>query len=116
MTRYAIPVASSEGLDSRVNDHFAMSEDFLILEAEGDRILSFRAIHNGQADEKKAADLVADLGVEVVLCGRIGSCMLRIFQDRGVAIFSGAEGTAKEAFESFKAGKLTEVRPNPYLI
>jgi len=116
MTRYAVPIASFEGLKSRVNDHFAMSEDFVILEAEGDKILDVRSIHNEQADEKKAADFLIDNGVEVVLCGRIGTCMMRILQDQGVAIYSGAEGTVREAFKDHRAGKLTEVRPNPYQI
>lgn len=117
MTRLAIPIGSPEGLTSKVNDHFAMSEYFAILEAENGVIISVDVLHfNAEKDEKKAASLLADDNVEVVLAGRIGSCMMRIFQDRGVRMFSGAEGTAKEAFESYLQGTLKEVLPNPYLL
>jgi predicted Fe-Mo cluster-binding NifX family protein len=117
MTRLAIPISSSEGLSSKVNDHFAMSEYFAILEADNDRITSVDVLHSAsEKDEKKAADLLADKGVEVVLAGRIGSCMMSILRDRGVKMFSGAEGTAKDAFESYLDGTLKEVRPNPYLL
>jgi predicted Fe-Mo cluster-binding NifX family protein len=42
--------------------------------------------------------------------------MTRIFMDKGVRLFSGAEGTIREAYKDYRAGKLTEVRPNPYQI
>ncbi|WP_174591022.1 NifB/NifX family molybdenum-iron cluster-binding protein [Methanocella conradii] len=114
MTRLAVPLSSLEGPGSTVNDHFAMSEDFAILEAEGDRIVSIEFAHNEKANDTKAAEFVADKGVEVVLAGRIGSCMARIFHDRGIKIFCGAEGTVEEAFKQYVAGRLMEVSPNPY--
>jgi predicted Fe-Mo cluster-binding NifX family protein len=40
--------------------------------------------------------------------------MIRVFMDRGIPMFSGAEGTVAQAFKDYKAGKLAEVRPNPY--
>jgi predicted Fe-Mo cluster-binding NifX family protein len=116
MAKIAIPVVSPEGLSSKVNDHFAMSECFAILEVKGGRIVSAEVIRNMQKDEVKAAEFLVEQGAEVVLAGRIGSCMTRIFMDRGVRVFSGAEGTVKEAFKDYKAGKLTEVRPSPYQI
>lgn len=117
MTRLAIPISSSEGLLSKVNDHFAMSEYFAILEADDGKVVSIDVLHStSDKDEKKAANLLADNGVEVVLAGRIGSCMMSKLRDRGVRMFSGAEGTAKDAFEKYLDGTLMEVRPNPYLL
>ena len=116
MTRIAVPVVSPEGLASKVNDHFAMSECFAILDVKGGRVTASKVVRNRQKDEKKAAEFIAGQGAGIVLAGRIGSCMTRIFMDRGVRIFSGAEGTVQDAFEDYKAGKLTEVRPNPYRI
>lgn len=116
MTRFGVPVTSPKGLSSKVNDHFAMSECFAILEVKGGRIASAEVVRNTQKEEKKAAEFLVEHGVEVVLTGRIGSCMTRIFMDKGVKMFSGAEGTVKEAFKDYMAGKLTEVQPNPYQI
>ncbi len=116
MARLGVPVTAPEGLSSKVNDHFAMSECFALLEAEGSRIASVEVVRNTLKDEKKAAEFLVEKGVGVVLAGRIGSCMTRIFMDNGVKIFSGAGGTVEEAFKDYKAGKLTEVRPNPYQI
>ena len=116
MTRIAVPVASPEGLMSKVNDHFAMSECFAILEVKKGRIASAEVIRNTQKDEVKAAEFLAEHGAEVVLAGRIGSCMTRILMDKKVKVFCGAEGTVVDAFKNYKAGKLREVQPNPYQI
>jgi predicted Fe-Mo cluster-binding NifX family protein len=112
MTRLAVPVSSPGG--HMVSDHFAMSENFAILQAEGDRIISMEFAHNDEVDDKKAAEFVADKGVEVVLAGRIGACMTRILHERGIKIFSGAEGTVEEAYRQYAEGRLMEVSPNPY--
>jgi predicted Fe-Mo cluster-binding NifX family protein len=115
-TRYAVPVKSKDGLLSEVNDHFAMSEHFAILEVKKNRIISVRFVHNRQDAEKQksAAQFLVDTGVMVVLTGRIGSCMIRIFMDRGIKIYSGAAGTVEDAFNSYVEGELPEVRPSPY--
>ncbi len=116
MTRIAVPISSPEGLSSKVNDHFAMSECFAILEVKKGRIASVEVVRNQRKDVVKAAEFLIEQGAEVVLTGRIGSCMTRIFVDKGVRMFSGAEGTVKDAFKDYRAGKLTEVKPNPYQI
>ncbi|MCD1295043.1 hypothetical protein CUJ83_08540 [Methanocella sp. CWC-04] len=112
MTRYAIPITSPEGLSSPVKEHFAKSEYFVILEAEEDKIVSVDVLHNvpSEEGEKKAADFLADNGVNVVLAGSIGPCMKSILHDRGVKVFMGAEGTAEDAFKDHMAGKLMEVQ------
>jgi predicted Fe-Mo cluster-binding NifX family protein len=114
MIRFVVPVVSPEGLGSKVSEHFARSEYFAILVADDDRLVSAEVVHCAPEDDKKKAELLANRGVDVVLAGRIGSCMIRVFMDRGIPMFSGAEGTVAQAFKDYKAGKLAEVRPNPY--
>lgn len=117
MIRYALPIRSFEGTLSEMYDHFSKSEYFAIIDAEGDRITSINVIHNEPAmqNQKKAADILADSGVNIVLTGVIGPCMISIFKNKGVRIFMGAEGTITDAFEDYLAGKLKEVDMSRYL-
>ena len=116
MTRCAVPVKSAVGLSSEVYDHFAMSEYFAILEIRKKRIVSVDFVHYQAAGEGRndPAEVLADAGVGVVLAGRIGSCMIRLFMGKNIKIYSGAEGTVENAFRQYVAGELTEVRPSPY--
>jgi len=115
MTRIAVPVVRPEDLASTVNDHFAKSEYFAILDDLTDKPAIVEFIP-GAGSEKASAEKIVAAGVDVVLAGRIGSCMIRIFMDKGIKMFSGAEGTLLQSWKDYKAGKLEEVRPNPYQI
>ncbi len=117
MTRIVVPVVSPEGLSSQVNDHFARSEYFAVVDLEKGKAVSIEFIHAAPEEgEKKAAELVAGTGAQVVLAGRIGSCMIRVFESHNMKMFSGAEGTLGEALKAYRKGSLAEVRSNPYQI
>lgn len=112
MTKFAIPLESDRGMASEVNEHFGMTEYFLILEADGDKITSTSTLQDNPSaeDHKPPAEFLADNGVQIVLTGGIGPHMIQILLDRGVRIFKGAVGIAEDAWEDYKAGMLTEVR------
>ncbi len=116
MTRIAIPVASDEGLSSKVNDHFSMSDHYAILDVESGKIIAVKVIRNPLAGQKNAAELLVRNRVNVVLAGRVGSCAIKILLDSGVRLFSDAEGTVKDAFEDYKAGKLREILTAGYTL
>jgi predicted Fe-Mo cluster-binding NifX family protein len=114
MALFAVPVESAAGLKSKVSEHFARSEYFALVFVEKGSIISAEVSRCVPEDDKKKAEWLIGKGVEVVLAGRIGACMTRILMDGGVIIFSGAEGTIKEAFKAYDSGALAEVRPGPY--
>jgi len=100
-----------EGLASEVNDHFGMSEYFLLLDAEEGRIVSTEVLEDSPTikERKTPAEIMADHGVKVVLAGGIGPHMIAELAGHGIRIFRGAAGTAGQAFEDYMAGMLSEV-------
>lgn len=116
MTLVAVPVASDEGLSSKVNDHFSMSNHYAILDVESGKIATVKIISNPMAGQKNAAELLVKNRVNVVLAGRIGSCAIKILLDSGARLFSDAEGTVEEAFEDYLAGKLREILTAGYTL
>jgi predicted Fe-Mo cluster-binding NifX family protein len=116
MIRLAVPVRSPDGLSSKVFEHFGKSDDFAIIDMESDSIKSFGFLNNpSRESQKKAADFLADHGVNIVIAGSIGPCMIKILLDRGVKLFMNAEGTVNDAIEDFKAGKLKEIDSSKYI-
>jgi predicted Fe-Mo cluster-binding NifX family protein len=114
VTLFAVPVVSPEGLKSKVSEHFARSEYFALVLVEKGKIRSAEVSRCVPEDDKKKAEWLVGKGVEVVLAGRIGACMTRILTDGGLRIYSGAEGTIKEALKEYGLGSLAEVHLNPY--
>jgi predicted Fe-Mo cluster-binding NifX family protein len=112
MTKFAVPIIADNGMASEVNEHFGMSEFFLVLEVDGDKIASTSTLQDNPSIEghKPPAEFLADNDVQIVLAGGIGPHMIQILLDRGLRIFKGAAGTVEDAWEDYKAGMLTEVR------
>jgi predicted Fe-Mo cluster-binding NifX family protein len=110
--RAGIPVTSTNGLSSEVNEHFGMSEYFVLLDVDGDKIQKVDVVENNPdvKEPKTPADLLAEHEVNIVLAGGIGPHMIKELLDKGIRIFRGAAGTTEQAFEDYKAGMLTEVR------
>jgi predicted Fe-Mo cluster-binding NifX family protein len=109
MTLIAVPVVSDEGLMSKLNDHFSMSDHYAILDVKNDKIAAVKVIRNTLSGQKNAAELLVKKRVNVVIAGVIGSCAIKILLDGGVSIFSDAGGTVEDAFENYRAGKLREI-------
>ncbi|CAJ35122.1 NifB/NifX family molybdenum-iron cluster-binding protein [Methanocella arvoryzae] len=117
MTRCALPVDDYAGLTSMVFEHFGRTGTFAIVDADEGRINSVSVITNEQtygSTDKNLPDFLADHGVEIVLAGMMGTCMSTPLIDRGIRVFTGAEGTVREAYEKYMAGELAEVQKSRY--
>ena len=113
MIRFALPVQTFEGLSSKVFEHFGQSESFAIVEIDGDQILSVNVIHIGpspDSNEIKPAEFFADHSVNIILTGNIGPCHTNTLLDRGIRLYSGANGTVKEALGKYYSDRLKEVK------
>lgn len=118
MARIAIPARSTDGTSSEVFEHFGRCESFTVLDVDDERIISVSVIQNAASgqDQKKPAAFLIDNKVDIVLAGMIGPCEYSVLLDNGVRVFKGAEGTVKDAYESYKAGKLAEVQKPRYCL
>ncbi|WP_424357140.1 NifB/NifX family molybdenum-iron cluster-binding protein [Methanocella sp. MCL-LM] len=117
MTLFALPVDNYTGLTSTVFEHFGRTGTFAIVDAAEGRIASVTTVSNEQtygSTDKNLPDFLAHHGVEIVLAGMMGTCMSTPLLDRGVRVFTGAQGTVKDTVEKYFAGELTEVWKSRY--
>ena len=56
----------------------------------------------------QSAQLVASKGAFIVLTGHVGPNSFKTLRAAGVAIFTGADGTVKDAVAAYEAGKLVQ--------
>ncbi|MBN2288409.1 MAG: NifB/NifX family molybdenum-iron cluster-binding protein [Candidatus Glassbacteria bacterium] len=105
-------VISSQGkeLDSQVDPRFGRGSWFIVVDTESG---AFQAVDNtpnlnlAQGAGIQAAETVSRLGAEAVMTGNCGPKAFRTLSAAGIKVFSGIEGTVREAVERFKAGALT---------
>lgn len=100
--------------DSAMDPRFGRTEFFLIYDEGTDSVETYdnRAIKNeAHGAGPKTAQKLAEYGAEVLITGNgPGGNAAAVLQRTGIQILVGAgDMTVKEAYEAYKAGKLTKV-------
>lgn len=104
--RVCVPTEGQGGLDDRVGEHFGRCPTYTIYDTETGEveILPNTSEHMGGAG--LPAQLLAQAGVDVVLCAGLGRRALALFEENGIEVRTGASGTVREAIEAWQAGRL----------
>jgi predicted Fe-Mo cluster-binding NifX family protein len=111
--KIAIP-ASSDKLEANLDPRFGRCQYFLIVDSDS---MDFNAIPNDSINAAhgagiQAAQIIANMGVDVVITGNVGPNAFNVLFASGIKIVTGASGSIKDVIEKFKSGQLKEVK-NP---
>jgi predicted Fe-Mo cluster-binding NifX family protein len=108
MTKVCVPTNGAGGLDDLVGEHFGRVPTYTILNPETEEvgIVDNTSEHMGGAGYP--AQILADLGIDVLLCSGLGRRAIQMFSERGIEVCTGVSGTARQAIESWKAGNLAK--------
>jgi len=105
--KIAVPFENDE-----VFQHFGHTETFKLYEIEGSQISSTETVAAGGSGHDALAAFLAQLSVNVVLCGGIGDGAEAALTAAGIEICSGAEGSADAAVKAYLSGELTSAGVN----
>ncbi|EKE03631.1 MAG: dinitrogenase iron-molybdenum cofactor biosynthesis [uncultured bacterium] len=103
--------ANGKDLDSKVDLRFGRASGFIIYSLEDE---SFEFVNNVQNLEAaqgagiQAAQTVANQDVDALITGHCGPKAFKVLSAANIKIYTGAEGTIKEAIEKLKNNELTE--------
>jgi predicted Fe-Mo cluster-binding NifX family protein len=100
--------ATGPSLDSLVDPRFGRCATFVLIQTDD---LSVESIENGSGALSggagiQAAQLVAQAKAKIVLTGACGPNAHETLTAAGIEVRIGTEGTVREAFESYQAGRL----------
>jgi len=105
-------VVTTQGqtLESPVDPRFGRAKYFLLVDTDTGGCSAHDNAQNLNAPQGagiQAAQTVAQLNAEAVLTGHCGPKAFTTLQAANIAIYTGVSGTAKDAIELLKNGKLT---------
>jgi predicted Fe-Mo cluster-binding NifX family protein len=106
--KICIPILQQNGFESPISSHFGQASGFALIDEETNT-LSFMlnsGTHHGGT--KSPAELIAEAGANVVLCGGLGVKAVRLFEQFGIHVYNNASGTVTEVLKAYKAGQLPE--------
>ena len=102
--------STGDNLESDVDMRFGRCKYFMIVESDS---MEFNAVSNESIMASggagiKAAESIVNQDVEIVLTGNIGPNAHSTLKAAGIKVFTGANGTVKQAVEQYKKGELKE--------
>ena len=98
--------------NGEVFQHFGHTETFKVYEVEAGQVVSSEIVPTNGSGHEALADFLANLSVNVLLCGGIGDGAQAALSNAGIEICSGAEGDADAAVMAYLNGELTSAGVN----
>ena len=103
-----VAIASENG---KVFQHFGRTPEFSIFEIQGGKVVEKSLLKCGDSGHGALAGLLAESGVDTLICGGIGGGAINALSSLGITVIGGAAGDVLKAAEAFAEGKL-ETDPN----
>lgn len=106
--RISVPSMGDRGLDEEVGQHFGRVPSYTIVDTETDevRVVPNTSEHGGGSGYPP--EIMAREGVDIMLCGGLGRRAVSMFEQLGIRVFVGVQGTVRDAVRQYQEGRLEE--------
>jgi predicted Fe-Mo cluster-binding NifX family protein len=100
--------SQGNGLDASVDPRFGRCAYFIVVDPDTEEmeVVSNPAAEATGGAGPRAAQTVADKGVEAVITGNVGPNAFQTLKAANIKVYQGAAGTVRETLAKFKDGKL----------
>lgn len=98
--------------NGNIFQHFGRTEQFKVYEIEDNKVVSSEVIGSNGIGHGALAGLLANLAVDVLICGGLGGGAQAALAEAGVEVCAGAEGDADQAVEAYLKGELASTGAN----
>ena len=98
--------------NGEIFQHFGKTESFKVYEVEDNKVVSSEVIGSNGTGHGALAGLLAEQGVNVLICGGIGGGAQTALTEAGIELYAGAQGNTDQAVESYLKGELVSSGAN----
>ena len=88
--------------------HFGRSEQFKIYDIQDGKVLNEQVVGTGGTGHGALAGLLANGGVDTLICGGIGGGAINALTQAGITVYAGAQGNCDACVEALIAGTLAQ--------
>ena len=98
--------------NGNIFQHFGRTENFKVYDVEDGKVVSSQIIGSNGIGHGALAGLLAEGGVQVLICGGLGGGALNALESAGIEVCAGASGSCDEAVEAYLKGELVDTGAN----
>jgi predicted Fe-Mo cluster-binding NifX family protein len=105
--RLCIPSETNGGLGDQIGYHFGRVANYTIFDDETQEVTIIPNTSSHMGGTKLPAELLQEHNIDVMLCGGIGRRAIQLFEQFGIEIYVGGQGSIKDVIDQYKNNKLT---------
>ena len=98
--------------NGNVFQHFGKTENFKVYEVEDNKVVSSEVIGSNGTGHGALAGLLAEQGINVLICGGIGGGAQTALTEAGIEMVAGAQGNTDDVVEAYLKGELVSTGAN----
>ncbi|OYT61778.1 dinitrogenase iron-molybdenum cofactor biosynthesis protein [Methanosarcinales archaeon ex4484_138] len=106
--KICIPTYEMNGLDETVCGHFGQAPTFTVVDTESGEVKAIPNTGEHFGGSGLLPEMLSREGVHVMLCGGLGPRAIAMFEEFGIEVYVGAEGTARDTIKAWQSGQLRE--------
>lgn len=112
--RIAFSTENNDGLNSLMSHHFGRCPYYVLVDLQGDQVESVQGIINPYFEQHQPGmvpEFIHQQGVNVMVSGGMGRRAIEFFEQYGIDIATGAEGTVQATLQNYLQGRLQGGQP-----
>jgi predicted Fe-Mo cluster-binding NifX family protein len=112
--KVAISSEEKNGLESRVSHHFGRCPYYVLVDIQDEQILGFKEIENpfyAQHQPGMVPEFIKGQGVDMMISGGMGRRAIGFFDQFGIQVATGANGTVRSTLNDYFNGHLRGAEP-----
>ncbi|MGD8603460.1 MAG: NifB/NifX family molybdenum-iron cluster-binding protein [Anaerolineales bacterium] len=110
----AFSAENKNGLESSISHHFGRCPAYILVDLKDGEVQSVKSIDNPFFQDHipgMVPRFINEQGVNVMISGGMGRRAIEFFEQFGIGIATGAQGSVQFALQSYLDGKLVEAAP-----
>jgi predicted Fe-Mo cluster-binding NifX family protein len=104
--KVAVPTNGERGLDEEVGLHFGKVPTYTIVDTQTNQIQIVENTSEHRGGVGLPPELIANTGADVMIVFNAGMRAINRLQELGIDVYTGAQGTVREAIEALQDGRL----------
>lgn len=110
--KICVPTMDKGGYDDLVCEHFGRAPTYTVVDLDSNevQVVKNRSEHMGGLG--LPPEHIAKTGAGILVCSGLGPKAIDMLASLGVQVFVGAAGTARDAVQMWRDGKLREASPD----
>lgn len=104
--RVGVPTIGNHGLDDLVGEHFGRVPAYTIVNLDTDDVTVIPNTSEHMGGQGSPPEILAREHVNIMICRGLGKRAIVMFEELGIDVYIGAQGTVRDAIAAFKQGML----------